>query len=193
MTTQAQRSDDRRQAILDAALALFAERGFHGTAVPLIAARAGCGAGTIYRHFESKERLVNVLYQHWKRAIITEVMATIPSDASPRLSFRHLWHRTLAFSSRNPEAMHFLELHHHGSYLDPESLAINAELNRLIRELCVRAQRELAVKDEDPSLLMGAVWGILLGVLRLADEGLLSLDDDTVTRAETLAWEAIRR
>ena len=32
---------DKRQAILEAALVLFAERGFHGTAVPEVAAAAG--------------------------------------------------------------------------------------------------------------------------------------------------------
>ena len=45
---------DKREAILEAALELFAERGFHGTAVPLIAAKAHVGAGTIYRHFKDK-------------------------------------------------------------------------------------------------------------------------------------------
>src|ERR1035437_2808422 len=43
--------DDKREAILGAALELFAERGFHGTAVPQIADKAGVGAGTIYRYF----------------------------------------------------------------------------------------------------------------------------------------------
>ncbi|MEA2752174.1 MAG: Bacterial regulatory protein tetR family, partial [Myxococcales bacterium] len=37
---------DKREAILDAALTLFAERGFHGTSVPDIAQLAGVGAGT---------------------------------------------------------------------------------------------------------------------------------------------------
>ena len=33
--------DDKRQAILDAALSLFADQGFHGTSVPEIARKAG--------------------------------------------------------------------------------------------------------------------------------------------------------
>jgi len=44
---------DKRETILAAALELFVERGFYGTAVPEIAERAGVGAGTIYRYFES--------------------------------------------------------------------------------------------------------------------------------------------
>lgn len=48
---------DKREAILAAALDLFAERTFEGTPVPLIAERAGVATGTIYRYFESKETL----------------------------------------------------------------------------------------------------------------------------------------
>ncbi|MEQ9367019.1 MAG: helix-turn-helix domain-containing protein, partial [Leptospirales bacterium] len=56
----------KAQAILDASLELFAEKGYDGTAVPLIAEKAGVGAGTIYRYFESKEVLVNILYNKWR-------------------------------------------------------------------------------------------------------------------------------
>ena len=57
----AHKKADKRRRILDAALGLFAERGFHGTAVPLVAGRAEVGAGTIYRFFESKEEIALAL------------------------------------------------------------------------------------------------------------------------------------
>jgi AcrR family transcriptional regulator len=47
----------RSEAILDAAVTVFAKRGFAATDVQEIANLAGVGKGTIYRHFESKERL----------------------------------------------------------------------------------------------------------------------------------------
>ena len=53
---------EKHQKILSAALELFANRGFHGTAVPDVAKLAGVGAGTIYRYFENKEALVNAVY-----------------------------------------------------------------------------------------------------------------------------------
>ena len=57
---------ERREAILDAALHSFVDRGFHGTAMPEIARRAGIPAGTIYHSFASKEELVNALFRTWK-------------------------------------------------------------------------------------------------------------------------------
>jgi AcrR family transcriptional regulator len=47
----------KRQAILEQSILTFAELGFRGTEVQLIADRAGVGKGTVYRYFRSKEDL----------------------------------------------------------------------------------------------------------------------------------------
>ena len=45
---------DKRADIMDVALNLIAERGFHDSPMSLIAREAGVAAGTIYLYFESK-------------------------------------------------------------------------------------------------------------------------------------------
>lgn len=47
----------KRAAILDEAIRAFAELGFRGADVQVIADRAGVGKGTVYRYFRSKEDL----------------------------------------------------------------------------------------------------------------------------------------
>ena len=47
----------KRLAILEQAIRTFAELGFRGTDVQVIADRAGVGKGTVYRYFRSKEDL----------------------------------------------------------------------------------------------------------------------------------------
>src|SRR5688572_22338077 len=79
---------DKREAILDAALELFVERGFFGTAVPEIADRAGVGAGTIYRYFESKEALVNAIYRQEKLRFSSAVLEDFPANVNTREQFR---------------------------------------------------------------------------------------------------------
>ena len=58
-TRNGDRSEDpgKRQAILDQAIRTFAELGFRGTDVQVIADRAGVGKGTVYRYFRSKQDL----------------------------------------------------------------------------------------------------------------------------------------
>lgn len=50
-----------KEKILDAALEVFSEKGFHSATVDEIAERAGLGKGTVYRHFANKETLFNEL------------------------------------------------------------------------------------------------------------------------------------
>ena len=120
----ARKAGDKREAILAAALALFVERGFHGTAVPELAERAGVGAGTIYRYFASKEALVNELYRIQKLRFGQIATDDFPATAPTREQFRVLWMRMVRFAIEDPQAIVFLELHHHGPYLDPTSHAI---------------------------------------------------------------------
>ena len=47
-----------RAALLEAALALFAERGIDGTALHEVAARAGVSNGTFYNYFRTRDQLV---------------------------------------------------------------------------------------------------------------------------------------
>jgi AcrR family transcriptional regulator len=55
------RKDARPQEILDAALSVFAEKGFAGARLEDVAQRAGVTKGTIYRYFPSKEELFKSL------------------------------------------------------------------------------------------------------------------------------------
>lgn len=48
----------KRNAIIDAATRLFAERGYHASPVAEIARRAGVSEGAIFRHFKTKQDLL---------------------------------------------------------------------------------------------------------------------------------------
>jgi AcrR family transcriptional regulator len=55
------RKDARPQELLDAALALFVEKGFSATRTEEVAARAGVSKGTLYLYFQSKEDLLKAV------------------------------------------------------------------------------------------------------------------------------------
>src|SRR5262245_19166924 len=57
------RKDARPQEILEAALAVFAEKGFAAARMEDIAARASVAKGTIYLYFDSKEAVFKALLQ----------------------------------------------------------------------------------------------------------------------------------
>jgi TetR/AcrR family transcriptional regulator, repressor of fatR-cypB operon len=190
--TATARIADKRELILDAALELFAERGFHGTAVPLVAERAKVGAGTLYRYFESKEALVNALYQREKAAFGLEFARGFDPSLPAREQFRRMWSRLWEFTRQNPESIRFLDLHHHQSYLDAESQATEARVMQPILEFVQRAQADQALKAMPPVALISLVYGAFLGLAKADWQGHLELSDDTLAKAEACVWEAIR-
>jgi len=183
---------DKGEAILGAALDLFVERGVYGTTVPSVAERAGVAAGTIYHYFDSKEALVNALFKRWKAEISSRVLNGFPFDRSPREQFRTCWERMADFALAHPKELAFLELHHHGSYLDAESHAIEHQILDFGVEMVKRAQQAEALKPLSATLLMELANGAFLGVFRAGIEGRMPLDKATFIDAERCCWEALR-
>ncbi|HVK78824.1 MAG TPA: TetR/AcrR family transcriptional regulator [Kofleriaceae bacterium] len=183
---------DKREAILAAALELFVERGFHGTAVPEVAARAGVGAGTIYRYFESKEALVNELYRRNKQLVLGRVVKDFPAGASAREQFGALWRGLARFADDEPQAFAFLELHNHSSYLDAESKAIEDRIIQFGIGFVEAAQRRGEVRLEHPAILIGIVMGALIGLVSKGQQCGLAMTPERWAIAEQCVWEAIR-
>lgn len=70
---------DRRKQILAAAVEVFAERGFHRTRVSDIAKRAGVAYGLIYHYFESKDAVLNAVFEtNW--SVFLKVVRDLRSD-----------------------------------------------------------------------------------------------------------------
>lgn len=75
----AEAAADRRKQILRAAIEVFAERGFHRTRVSDIAKRAGVAYGLIYHYFESKDEVLNSLFEeNW--AVFLKVLRDIEQN-----------------------------------------------------------------------------------------------------------------
>lgn len=62
-----------RNAILDAAEIVFAERGFHGARIQDIAAHARIAVGTVYNHFEQKEDVLSALLEERMEELLAQL------------------------------------------------------------------------------------------------------------------------
>jgi len=71
------RKDARPPEILDAALAVFAQKGFAATRLDDVAAKAGITKGTIYLYFDSKQALFEALARQSVGAQIDQVTAQL--------------------------------------------------------------------------------------------------------------------
>jgi TetR/AcrR family transcriptional regulator, repressor of fatR-cypB operon len=181
-----------RERILAAALRVFAERGFHGTAVPLVADAARVATGTLYRYFPSKEALVNEVFRDAKGRLARALYEGLDVAQPPPALFAEIWRRVVRFARREPVAFHFLEMQDHTPYLDAKSL----ELERGVLGPIVMAASHLrgaggGRRALPPDVMIAFAWGALVGLFKAERLGYLQLADAMLERAGDACWNAI--
>ena len=93
---------DKRDAVMQAALELVGENGFHGSPMVMIAQRAGVAAGTIYRFFESKDLLITETYRRLETHLTASIKVEYPEDGAIRERYLHICQRLYNYFLKSP-------------------------------------------------------------------------------------------
>ncbi len=186
--------DDKRRRILDAALVVFAARGYDGTSVPEVAEKAGVATGTLYHYFEDKAALVNEVYRDAKLRLRSALLDDLPeldlyrSDAAERW-FGELWQRLADFAKAEPEAFRFLEMQDHAPYLDAESRKVELSVLMPLYTAGKRLRGNSAGAPVD--VMIALLWGAFVGLVKAARLGYLRLDARSLEGARDACWRMI--
>src|SRR3977135_1600313 len=97
------KSEDKRNAILDAATRLFAERGRTAAPTPEMTKQAGVAEGTVFTYFKTKDHLINALYREIKLELADAMMSDFPRKKNVRTRLRHVWDRYVNWGIANPK------------------------------------------------------------------------------------------
>jgi len=182
--------EDARERIVQAALAAFAERGFHGTSIPEIAVAARVGVASIYRRFEGKEHLVNAVFRETKGRLRDALLLGLDLGAAPRALFLDVWARLIRFQRAEPLAFQFLEMQDHVPYLDGESRAVERSLLEPLLA-SARAASSEGSSALSPSVVMAMIWGAFVGLTKAERLGYVALDDAALARAGEVCFTAL--
>ncbi len=95
---------EKRQQILDTAINLFADSGFHATSISSIAKEAGVSKGLMYNYFESKEALLYAITDE----ITTDIMDMMNPDHDDEITTQEMKDFfTLLFDSLKEKTGHW--------------------------------------------------------------------------------------
>ena len=88
----------RRERLLGAAAVLFAERGFHAVGIDDIGAAAGISGPGVYRHFTSKQALLEALCDRAMTTVLDGARSICAAAHDPRVSLEALVDLHVAFA-----------------------------------------------------------------------------------------------
>lgn len=183
---------DKSQRILDATLALVAEFGFQGATTDLIAKRAGVGAGTIFRYFESKDALLLALYRNLKLEMTAGIAAKVDLTLPIESILRQVWFLSLDSALEDRDRFLFLQQF----YNSPFALVLSSELRQsMLAPLWGLFEQAIAARVVRPMPLHLMEIFYLEPVICLARRHFgeaLDLDPQLRQAAFEASWRAIR-
>src|SRR5947207_15804909 len=80
LTDRSTGQEDKRRLLLDAAVRVFAPKGYHASGVGDIAEEAGVAHGLLYHYFKSKDELLEAVFHENSRLLVARVQSVEETD-----------------------------------------------------------------------------------------------------------------
>jgi AcrR family transcriptional regulator len=166
-----------RNAILESAEIVFAERGFHGARIQDIASRARLAVGTVYNHFGQKEDVLRALLEEHIERLLAELA---PAPGDPRGFEANLAARLARMITYSARHRGFFTLaSEHGllgsataaarEVLGPRPLRHVERFRRALRDIVEQGAVEGALRAIDFDVLARFLGGALRAVLQVPE------------------------
>ncbi len=190
---------DKRSVILQVALELIAERGFHDAPMSEIAGKAHVAAGTIYRYFENKDVLINEMFQEIEDKLLEAVLRNYPEGKPIQEQFSHLFSQLFRYLLTHPIHFRYMEQFFNSPY------GISKRRDKLLDKNITSGKRDTLVeifnegisqqiiKDLPFIVLSSLAIGPMLNVIRDHTLGFVVLDESLIRRITEACWDAIKR
>lgn len=185
---------DKRDKIIQSALDLIAERGFHGAPMAEIAEVAGVGAGTIYRYFASKDILIEGLFENLKEKINAYLMEGYQESKPIRERLIHLCTRLVDFFTAHPLYFSFVEQYFHSPF------GVSLRRDKLVSgdhdlfiEIFYQGIAQKVLKDLPLFILAALTFSPLLSLVRDRNLGLITADEELILKCIEASWDGIKK
>ena len=101
MTREKLDTEIRREQILEAALEIVSRKGMKGLSIGAVARRIGLVPSAIYRHFESKDEIIDALLDQIESRLLANVAAVTAETDDPVLALELLFNRHIRLIREN--------------------------------------------------------------------------------------------
>lgn len=184
-TDRAAAQAEKRQVLLEAAVRVFAEKGYHAARVGDIAEEAGVAYGLLYHYFRSKEEVLETIFRTTWTNMIATVGSIAETGAPAREQLRKVTEVILRTWRRDPDLVRVLV----------REVTRSPQLQRQVDEIAAALRSLQAIvesgqasgefrADVDARLVCVVWYGALEQVLTGWVLGRLADDDEAIADAE---------
>jgi AcrR family transcriptional regulator len=159
---------DKRKAILDAALTLFTERGFHGTPTSLIAQEAGVATGTLFHYFKTKEELIESLYLDIKKEAGTVLRDAGESQGDWREKLDNLIVEYAEWGLKNAQKIHFMQQFCYSPFISKAAHEEGVSNFLFLIDQIALGIKEGAIRDYPPEIVLSIISSGLMTAINIA-------------------------
>jgi TetR/AcrR family transcriptional regulator, fatty acid metabolism regulator protein len=187
---------DKRRVILDAAVRVFAQQGFHTCRVSDIADEARVAYGLVYHYFSSKEEILDTLFLERWDVMLDAIAEADGHQRSPREKLHSIAAFIVDSYRHDPELMKVIivEVTRAANTFGRTHLAKIREAYERIAEIVRRGQEDGAFRPEiNPPFAALAFYGLVEQVLTSWIFESEPIDDAELERAKTLIVDTICR
>ncbi|MDQ2760093.1 MAG: TetR/AcrR family transcriptional regulator [Actinomycetota bacterium] len=187
---------DKRRAILDAAVRVFARQGFHTCRVSDIADEAGVAYGLVYHYFSSKEQILDTLFLDRWDVMLAAIAQADAAQGSPREKLYAIAAFIIDSYGHDPELMKVIivEVTRAANTFARTHLAKIRDAYAQIAAIVARAQQGGTFRAEiTPEFAALAFYGSIEQVLTGWIFDSTEVSQDELEHAKTLIVETICR
>lgn len=163
------RTTDTRQRIETEALRLFVERGIDGTSIRDIAQAAQVAEGALYRHYASKDALIEHLFTANYTSFAIDLDKLQAGAGSARAKLRAMVEAFCRFFDSDPVLFRFLLFVQHGQLPKLKDGALTPVV--VVQRVVEAAVQGREITRRDPALATAWVMGLVLQTATFAVYG----------------------
>lgn len=186
-------SHSKEEQLIDAALKLFNEFGFHGTPTAKISKEAGVSTGTLYNYFESKVDLINKLYIRVKKHSTDFVINSFVDSSNTKIAIKSIWISFVKWGVKYPDLFKFKEIYCQSPFIETLSKEMNKDDMEPIVGVVKNAIKDGIIKREDFSLIFAMFSGTTNSTIKHIINSQVENVDEIIERSFTLFWDGLAR
>lgn len=153
---------DKKEQIRQAAIHVFAEKGFYGATTDAIAAEAGVAVGTIYNYFQNKQDVLEYIFEveYAKRKQFYEELKKVdlpPVEKISRIIIKHF-----AEVKENPKLVKIVLTERQFTDM---CVPQRSGLRQFMEEIITEGKQKGIMHDVDPEILAAMLFGTIEAVM----------------------------